>query len=450
MKRVSAATETLGLGDFGPVRPRGLAGFGLALLCLLACPLGARAQTSAVVIGWADGCVAQTGRDAAIQPWQIVANAGALLFTQPGKYSVCRWQLHGELTRYAGNSKQATTPGQGDGGMAPDALLFGPIGIETQATDTYISDVNTIRVVQDGGTITTAVNTGLYNPYGMAKSRDGSRLYVADQQHQQLVSYALPCYGAATCGPRVVVAGTGMQGSAGDGGSALSAQLFNPDDVAVCPDGAIYIATEDNRIRRIDPVTGKISTYAGGGAPASGIGDGGPATSAKLNYSPGIACDDHGNLFIADQKNNRARRVDAVTKIITTVAGDGTTGTAKHVETGNATTQPCGGPTDVTVDGDLLFVACSQPPNAMILEVQMGAAPPTATMVAATSTIPPTNSPAPALTATRTFASTNTPAPTSTRTLPPTMTASATVTATATATRTIRKCGTGETPECVL
>ena len=78
-----------------------------------------------------------------------------------------------------------------------------------------------------------------------------------------------------------------------------------------------------NIVRKIEASTGNIVRIAGTGE--SGFtGDGGQATSAKLNAPFASAVDSHGNVFIADTGNNRIRRIDATTKVITTIAGDGT------------------------------------------------------------------------------------------------------------------------------
>jgi hypothetical protein len=88
--------------------------------------------------------------------------------------------------------------------------------------------------------------------------------------------------------------------------------------------GNLFIAT-GNSIRRVDAVTHIIATVAGSGIQGF-FGDGGLATAAQLRLPEGVGVDGAGNLFIADSANDRIRRVDAVTNIITTVAGNGTYG----------------------------------------------------------------------------------------------------------------------------
>ncbi len=112
----------------------------------------------------------------------------------------------------------------------------------------------------------------------------------------------------------------------GDGGPATQATLNFPGAVAVDRQGHLYIAdTMNHRVRKVDAATGTISTIAGTGQ-HRWSGDGGPAVSAALNEPAALVADTHGNLYIADQSNNRVRKVDMATGVITTVAGTGETG----------------------------------------------------------------------------------------------------------------------------
>src|SRR5439155_5949633 len=119
------------------------------------------------------------------------------------------------------------------------------------------------------------------------------------------------------------IAGTGLPGFSGDGGAATSAKLNEPTSVAVDSNGNVFVAdTQNSVVRKITP-GGVISTYAGGGV---SLGDGGPATMAQLLFSPSIALDKYNNLYIADGGNSRVRKVTASTGIINTVAGNGVAG----------------------------------------------------------------------------------------------------------------------------
>lgn len=132
--------------------------------------------------------------------------------------------------------------------------------------------------------------------------------------------------GALSAGHITTVAGGGIA-YAGDGGSATDSQVtIVPRNAAVDALGNLYVAdTANNRVRRIDAATGVITTVAGNGSPAFN-GDGIPATSAGLDSPYGVAVDGDGNLLISDTNHHRIRRVDRATQLISTFAGVGVFG----------------------------------------------------------------------------------------------------------------------------
>ncbi|HYG77197.1 MAG TPA: PKD domain-containing protein [Planctomycetota bacterium] len=130
-----------------------------------------------------------------------------------------------------------------------------------------------------------------------------------------------------TTGIVITVAGNGLRGFTGDGVTATSTSLDFPGGLAVDANGNLFICDVNNhRVRRVDAVTGMITTVAGSGGTytneGSFAGDGGPATAARLNFPCGVAVDAAGNLYIADTGNGVVRRVDAATGKIQTIAGN--------------------------------------------------------------------------------------------------------------------------------
>ena len=124
----------------------------------------------------------------------------------------------------------------------------------------------------------------------------------------------------------VTIAGTGTAGFSGDGGPGTQAEINNPYGLVTGPDGALYFCEIGNhRVRRLDLKTNRISTVAGSGQKGY-AGDGGSALEASLNEPYEVRFDRNGNMFFAEMQNHVVRRVDAKSRIITTVAGNGTAG----------------------------------------------------------------------------------------------------------------------------
>ena len=122
------------------------------------------------------------------------------------------------------------------------------------------------------------------------------------------------------------IAGTGEAGYAGDGGLAAAALMREPFMCAFDPQGNLYVAEATNHcVRRIDAATGRIATVAGNGSQGYS-GDGGPAVAATMDQPYSLQVDGNGDIYIVDRLNSVIRKVDAATGIITTVAGTGEAG----------------------------------------------------------------------------------------------------------------------------
>jgi streptogramin lyase len=175
-------------------------------------------------------------------------------------------------------------------------------------------------------TVTTLVGTGVAgfsdtqvnNPYGMAIGPDGG-LYFCDLGNQRIRRLDLATKKMTT------IAGTGKQGYTGDGGPATEATLAAPHELLFDRAGDLYIAERDNHvIRKVNMKTGAISTVAGTGV-AGFSGDGGPAVRAQFRQPHSIFLDRDGTMLICDIGNHRIRRLHLDTGIIETWAGTGAT-----------------------------------------------------------------------------------------------------------------------------
>jgi uncharacterized protein (TIGR03437 family) len=152
-------------------------------------------------------------------------------------------------------------------------------------------------------------------------------------------------------GTLTVVAGNSRAGFSGDGGPATAAQLNSPQGLAVDGQGNLYIADQlNNRVRMVTP-QGVISTFAGNGAVGIPrfLGDAGPATAANLNLPGGVAVDSKGNVYIADTADNSIREV-GTNGIINTIAGSGYQSQGNMGDTLLASVSTLTAPEDVFVD----------------------------------------------------------------------------------------------------
>jgi uncharacterized protein (TIGR03437 family) len=268
----------------------------------------------------------------------------------------------GNITTIVGNGTSNTTsPPLGDSGAAtgaelnsPNALAFDPSG------NLYIADLldQVVRVVTtSSGTINTYAGVGLTSgfkgdsgpagnawlsfPAGIAFDSAGN-LYIADSNNHRIRKVA------GATGKISTVAGTGAAGYNGDGIPATSAELYKPTGVLVDPGGNLYIAdSENNRIRRVDASTGIITTVAGNGNPGYS-GDGGGAIEASLWLPYAVAMDSAGNLFIADSVNCRIREVVPNGAIYTIAGGYGIGFSYDGIP---ATDSELSFPTGVAIDG---------------------------------------------------------------------------------------------------
>src|SRR5947208_4395441 len=338
---------------------------------ILACLLVLMTVARAAVAGSITTVAGSAGGGPALAVAQVpdaVAVHGAFIYVAD-YFSHVVWRLDtatGEEVVVAGTG--GGTSFGGDGGPATAAQLGFPLGFAGDAAGTLaIADQSNdrIRLVNaTTGVITTvagkessgfsgdggpATAAELYLPAGVTFGAAGD-LFIADQQNNRIRRVD------ATAGIITTVAGNGSAGFGGDGGPATAAQLNYPYSVGVDAAGNVLIPdTTNERLRRIDARTGIITPVAGNGTP-SFSGDGGPATTAQIGFVPGVAVDPAGNLFITDHNAQRIRRVDAATGIITTVAGNGTAGFGG--DDGPATAAQLTDPSGIALDASgNLFIA---------------------------------------------------------------------------------------------
>lgn len=258
-------------------------------------------------------------------------SSGNLYFADTNRNQVFESSLAGALTVVAGNGVQGFA---GDGGQAIGAELNRPQGIAIGADGTlYIADTGNQRIrAVVGGQIATFAGNGsagfsgdggaatvaaLNRPTALAIDATGA-LLVCDTANQRIRRIS--------AGTIVSIAGTGVEGFAGDGAAAVSAELDTPEGIAVAPNGSIYIADSHNGRIRVLATDGIISTFAGTGQPGYS-GDGGAAAAAQLSLPRGLVVISTGAVIFADSNNQRVRMISAQ-GTISTVAGNGVQGIA--------------------------------------------------------------------------------------------------------------------------
>jgi sugar lactone lactonase YvrE len=240
----------------------------------------------------------------------------------------------GVLGFQPGFSGDGAVANGGAQGPAFAAALDSPGGLAIDAAgNVFIADTGNHRIrriTAATGVITTIAGTGTPGFAG-----DGAAATAADLDSPSgvAVDAAGNVFIADTANQRIrrldtfgliaTIAGTGVAGFGGDGGAAVAAQLQDPVAVVVEPAGTILIADAGNqRLRRLDLTTGLITTVAGTGA-IGFAGEGGPANAAVFSGLSGVAVDVAGNIFIADSGNHRIRRIEAASGTIDTIAGTG-------------------------------------------------------------------------------------------------------------------------------
>ncbi|MFN0123741.1 MAG: HYR domain-containing protein [Blastocatellia bacterium] len=263
---------------------------------------------------------------------------GRLVIADTASRVIRRVDTDGTITRIAGNGANGNA---GDNGQAISASFGAPTGVAVDSQgNIYVSDQfnHRVRVIGTDNVIrhfagSTTAQQGSSGDFGMASGArlrmprglaidKNDNLYVADSGNHRVRKIVLS---SKVISP---LAGTGVAGYTGDGSLATTLNLNNPTGLGLDNAGNLYIAdTGNHRVRRVDAGSGFMSTVTGNGA-AGFAGDNGPAENGQVNTPADVSVDGRGNIFIADQGNQRIRRISSATGRIRTVAGTGQTGFA--------------------------------------------------------------------------------------------------------------------------
>ena len=278
------------------------------------------------LVSSAAGCLAQqAGVSATSTPLETPAGiayspAGELFIAEAKAHRIRKVDVRGNILTVAGTGEQGFS---GDGGPATGAQLDSPqsVAVDSQG-NLFVADTHNHRVRRidsktgiistvvgdspgnaphDGGAATTV---RLILPVAVAAGATGE-LYIADAGADRIFRVD------AATGGLTVVAGTGEQGDAGDGGPATQATIDTPSSLAIDASGNLYLAdTHNHRVRRVDAFTGQISTV--------------PGTAASLVLPRGLVLGASGELFVSDAGAQRVLRVLLDQSTIEPLAGSGT------------------------------------------------------------------------------------------------------------------------------
>lgn len=296
----------------------------------------ANAQVTTIVGGIANVGDGGLATNANVQAFTMaVDGSGNFYFVDNDGQSIRKLTVStGIISRVAGNGTQGFS---GDNGPAVDAQLNYPTGVAIAANnDIIIADNGNSRIRRVSaatGIISTiagngsflnpgdnglAINAQFMAPFHITMDAAGN-MFITDLPGQRVRKID------AVTNIITTVAGNGNFGTSGDGGLATNAQFAFPWGTAVDAAGNLFIVSlSDYRIRKVSASTGVISTIAGNEFDGGFNGDNILAINAKM-YPRGIAIDGSGNLYIAEEGNNRVRRIDKTSGIINTIAGSGPT-----------------------------------------------------------------------------------------------------------------------------
>jgi len=280
--------------------------------------------------GYSGDNVPATGSELNNPQGVVVDPSGNVYIADTGNYRIRLVTPGGTITTFAGTGASGSS---GDGAAATAATFTSPTSLTLDSKgDLYITDTlaSVVRMVNPSGTISHIAGTGtatysgdghpavsaaLAYPQGLALDATGD-LYIADRANYRVRVIAVD-------GIITTYAGTNQFGDTGDGGPATSADLFSPVGVATDYQGDLYIADQsEGVVRMVDTSPSRIITTVSGNGGLPFSGDGAAAALANFATPWGIAFDASNNMYVADWKNDRARKITTA-GVISTFAGNG-------------------------------------------------------------------------------------------------------------------------------
>lgn len=256
--------------------------------------------------------------------------AGNLYMVGGANHKIRMVNTTGVISTIAGDGIAGYT---GDGFPATTARLNNPVDIAFDASDgVFVADRdnNCIRYVNGGGMMSTFAGNGLpasgfggdggnallgvFNGIGGFSVSDGGEVYIADYGNHRIRKID-------AAGMLSSIAGNGLSSYLGNGGPATAASVGKPVRAVSDKFGNVYVASDGNNTIRKISSSGVITLFAGGG---SGTADGIAATAANIGQPAWLSVDTAGNVYTVEEFGQRkVRKIDAVTGIITTFAGNG-------------------------------------------------------------------------------------------------------------------------------
>ncbi|MFY8035401.1 MAG: hypothetical protein ACOVMN_12835, partial [Flexibacteraceae bacterium] len=302
---------------------------------------GSTVLTSSSATGnlWSNGATTQSITVTTMGRYSVRFISGTCTSAASDEFVVDLNVTNYEVSTFAGSGTAAFADGTGTA-----ASFNRPYGVATDATgNIYVADFvsNRIRKMSPSGVVTTLAGSGafgatngpgtsasFYFPMAVAVDAAGN-VYVADYNNNRIRK-------VSSTGVVSTLAGSGTAGYAD--GTGTTAIFRGPRGIAVDAAGNVYVADADNhRIRKVSPA-GVVTTLAGSGTASFADGTG---TAASFNFPNGLALDASGNIYVADESNNRIRKISPA-GVVTTFAGSTSFGNSNGIGTNARFTNPTG------------------------------------------------------------------------------------------------------------